>query len=65
MFGCFFCTSESTFYLHTVQLKLCDCVVVIHGRRGRQEGDRYENASMMSSDIETTSYQDTSDDQSR
>lgn len=68
MFGCFFCTSESTFYLHTVQLKLCDCVVVIHGRHrqgGRHEGDRYESASMMSSDIETTSYQDSSDDQSR
>ncbi|KAL9971051.1 hypothetical protein ACROYT_G023535 [Oculina patagonica] len=40
---------------------------VIHGRQrsgGRHEGDRYESASMMSSDIETTSYQDSSDDQS-
>ncbi|KAJ7393261.1 Segment polarity protein dishevelled DVL-3 [Desmophyllum pertusum] len=42
--------------------------VVGHGRHrpgGRHEGgDRYESASMMSSDIETTSYQDSSDDQS-
>ncbi|XP_074624978.1 segment polarity protein dishevelled homolog DVL-3-like isoform X1 [Acropora palmata] len=36
---------------------------VIHGRR-RHESDRYESASVMSSDIETTSYQDSSDDQS-
>ena len=44
------------------------CVIVVDGRhrpRGRHEGDRYESASMMSSDIETTSYMDSSDDQSR
>ena len=40
------------------------CFIVIHGRR-RHESDRYESASVMSSDIETTSYQDSSDDQSR
>ncbi|XP_058972102.2 segment polarity protein dishevelled homolog DVL-3-like isoform X3 [Pocillopora verrucosa] len=40
---------------------------VVHGRHrqgGRHEGDRYESASMMSSDIESTSYMDSSDDQS-
>ena len=44
------------------------CITVIHSRHrpgGRHESDRYESASMMSSDIETTSYQDSSDDQSR
>lgn len=43
-------------------------VSVVHGRHrqgGRHEGDRYESASMMSSDIESTSYMDSSDDQSR
>ena len=59
---------SSTFDI--TKMGLMDCLffhvlcTVIHGRR-RHDGDRYESASMMSSDIETTSYQDSSDDQSR
>ena len=66
MYILFFCALLPCVYLF-VKL-LCNHVIVIHGRHrqgGRHEGDRYESASMMSSDIETTSYQDSSDDQSR